>query len=195
MFRRHHAISVQQATQESPTLAHLAALAQESQNRLKALDSLIPAGLRTCIQAGPIDGTSWCLLVSGNAAAAKVRRISEQLAAVKQKAGTEGPLSKDIADLQRKISAFGGGGGFRRGPGGPASGGEASFGQLGGTFMSLMNLLQDADVIPSTQAVAAVDATQASFERSENGWRSILDTDIPALNSKLRAAGLTVIVP
>ena len=26
MFRRHHAISVQQATQESPTLAHLAAL-------------------------------------------------------------------------------------------------------------------------------------------------------------------------
>ena len=76
MFRRHHAISVQQATQESPTLAHLAALAQESQNRLKALDSLIPAGLRTCIQAGPIDGTSWCLLVSGNAAAAKVRQLA-----------------------------------------------------------------------------------------------------------------------
>lgn len=79
MFRRHHAISVQQATQESP-LAHLAALAQESQNRLKALDSLIPAGLRTCIQAGPIDGTSWCLLVSGNAAATRMRQLTPRLA-------------------------------------------------------------------------------------------------------------------
>lgn len=76
MFRRHHAITVQQAAQESPSLAHLATLAQESQNRLKALDSLIPAGLHTCIQAGPIDGTSWCLLVSGNAAAAKVRQLT-----------------------------------------------------------------------------------------------------------------------
>ncbi len=150
------------------------------------------AGLR---QQFDLSMRSYDGVIAAYAAAAKVRRISEQLAAVKQKAGTEGPLSKDIADLQRKVSAFGGGGGFRRGPGGPASGGEASFGQLGGTFMSLMNLLQDADVIPSTQAVAAVDATQASFERSENGWRSILDTDIPALNSKLRAAGLTVIVP
>ena len=76
MFRRHHAISLQQATQESPTLAHLAALTQESQNRLKALDSLIPAGLRSCLQAGPIDGTSWCLLVTSNAAAAKVRQLT-----------------------------------------------------------------------------------------------------------------------
>ena len=76
MFRRHHAISLQQATQESPTLAHLAALAQDSQNRLKALDALIPSGLRSCLQAGPIDGTSWCLLVSGNAAAAKVRQLT-----------------------------------------------------------------------------------------------------------------------
>lgn len=75
MNRRHHAISLQQATQESPTLAKLTALTQESSARLKAIEGLIPPMLRPAIQAGPIEGTCWCLLVRSNAAAAKVRQL------------------------------------------------------------------------------------------------------------------------
>ena len=76
MLRRHHAITLQQATRESPTLAHLAALAQESQQRMQLLKPLIPAGLQACLQAGPVEGNSWCLLVSSSAAAAKARLLT-----------------------------------------------------------------------------------------------------------------------
>ncbi|GAO20513.1 hypothetical protein ALISP_0333 [Alicycliphilus sp. B1] len=75
MNRRHYAISLHQATQESPTLARLTALTRDSSERLKAIDALIPPMLRPAIQAGPIEGDCWCLLVSSNAAAAKVRQL------------------------------------------------------------------------------------------------------------------------
>jgi hypothetical protein len=54
----------------------LAEQVKESSNRLKTIESLIPEALRPAIQAGPIDGDSWCLLVTTNAAAAKLRQLS-----------------------------------------------------------------------------------------------------------------------
>lgn len=75
MLRRHQSVTLMQASRESPTLARLSELAQDSGNRLKALEPLIPPMLRPALQAGPIDGASWCLLVEGNAAAAKVRQL------------------------------------------------------------------------------------------------------------------------
>jgi len=56
-------------------LARLAQLARESGERLLAIESLIPTALRSAVKAGPIDGTSWCLLVDSNAAAAKLRQV------------------------------------------------------------------------------------------------------------------------
>lgn len=71
-----HALTVHQAVENSPTLGHLSALIKESSARLKAIESLIPEALRPSVKAGPIDGDSWCLLVSGNAAAAKLRQLT-----------------------------------------------------------------------------------------------------------------------
>lgn len=68
-------VSVQQAAEDSPTLARLAQLARESGERLKAVEPLIPAALRRSVKPGPIEGTAWCLLVEGNAAAAKLRQV------------------------------------------------------------------------------------------------------------------------
>ncbi|MDA8456569.1 hypothetical protein M4R22_17555 [Acidovorax sp. GBBC 3334] len=81
MNRRHHAVTLLQATEDSPTLARLAALTRDSSERLKAIELLIPATLRPAIQAGPIEGTTWCLLVRSNAAAAKVRQLLPALQA------------------------------------------------------------------------------------------------------------------
>jgi hypothetical protein len=74
-IRRSHAVSLQQAAHEAPTLAALTARVRESGERLLAVESLIPAALRPAIQAGPIDGGEWCLLVSGSAAAGKLRQL------------------------------------------------------------------------------------------------------------------------
>jgi hypothetical protein len=73
--RRLHPVTFQQAADESPTLARLAQLARESGERLKAIELLIPAALRSAVRPGPIDGPSWCLLVDSNAAAAKLRQV------------------------------------------------------------------------------------------------------------------------
>ncbi len=73
--RRLHPVSLQQAADESPTLARLAQLARESAEQLRAVEPLIPPALRAAVRPGPIDGASWCLLVDGNAAAAKLRQV------------------------------------------------------------------------------------------------------------------------
>jgi hypothetical protein len=75
MNRRHQAIPLHEAAEASPTLGRLAQLARESGERLKAIQSLIPAPLRSSVRPGPIEGTTWCLLVEGNAAAAKLRQL------------------------------------------------------------------------------------------------------------------------
>lgn len=74
--RRHHAITLEQASQEAPALARLIALTQESNARFQSLRALMPAALHAQVQAGPIEGDTWCLLVRGNAAANKLRQLT-----------------------------------------------------------------------------------------------------------------------
>jgi hypothetical protein len=75
MLRRHHAVSLQQASQESPSLARLTELVRDSSARLRSIEPLLPPALRGAVKAGPVDGATWCLLVSSNAAAAKLRQL------------------------------------------------------------------------------------------------------------------------
>ena len=75
MIRRPQSVTLQQATQDSPTLARLTELTADSSARLIAIASLIPAQLKSGIKAGPIDGSSWCLIVENNAIAAKLRQM------------------------------------------------------------------------------------------------------------------------
>jgi hypothetical protein len=79
--RRLHPVTLQQAAEDSPTLARLAQLARESGERLEAVELLIPGPLRSAVRAGPIEGDGWCLLVDSNAAAAKLRQVVPALVA------------------------------------------------------------------------------------------------------------------
>lgn len=76
MYRRlPPAVTVSQAAGDSPTLSRLAERARESGERLKAVETLIPPGMRPAVHAGPVDGAAWCLLVDNPAAAAKLRQL------------------------------------------------------------------------------------------------------------------------
>jgi len=81
MNRRHHPVTLLQASQDSPTLARLTELTKDSVARLKAIEPLIPGPLRASVKAGPIDGPVWCLILDNNAAAAKIRQILPALEA------------------------------------------------------------------------------------------------------------------
>jgi hypothetical protein len=79
MNRRNTPYSIEEAAQDSPTLAKLMDLSRESNAMLQSIQSLIPHNLKPAIKAGPIDtndnGTTWCLIVEGNAAVAKLRQL------------------------------------------------------------------------------------------------------------------------
>lgn len=89
MNRRNHAISLLQATQDSPTLGRLAELAADSTARLKSIQPLMPAALRGAVRAGPIDGPVWCLILDNNAVAAKMRQLLPALEAHLRSKGWE----------------------------------------------------------------------------------------------------------
>jgi hypothetical protein len=109
MNRRTEAFSIVEATQESPTLAKLIDLSRESNAMLMSIQQLIPTTLRSAISAGPIDritdrttdGTTdsftWCLIVDGNAAVAKLRQLLPKFQAHLLSAG------KQVTDIRLKV--------------------------------------------------------------------------------------------
>ena len=78
---RGRAVSVERAVQESGSLAQLSALSRESQLRLQSLQRVLPPLLWAQLSAGPIEADTWCVLVSNNAVAAKIRQWVPAMAA------------------------------------------------------------------------------------------------------------------
>jgi hypothetical protein len=80
-FLRGRSQTLLQAVDGSPSLSHLAALTHDSQLRLKAITPLLPNSMRNLVQAGPIEGNTWCLLVPNSAILAKLRQMLPALCA------------------------------------------------------------------------------------------------------------------
>ena len=78
---RGRAVPVERAVQESSSLAQLSALSRESQLRLQSLQRVLPPLLWAQLSAGPIEADTWCVLVSNNAVAAKIRQWAPAMAA------------------------------------------------------------------------------------------------------------------
>lgn len=97
--RRHHAVTALHAVENSPTLARLTQLTRDSSNRLTAILPLVPPLLRASLQAGPIEGSTWCLLVRNNAAAAKIRQLLPAMAAHLRTKGW------DVTEIRLKVQA------------------------------------------------------------------------------------------
>jgi len=56
---------------------------------------------------------------------------------------------------------------------------------------ALFNVLQEADVAPTTQATVAVPELEQQIAGVMQQWEAIKSQDIPALNNQLRGASLT----
>jgi len=95
--RLHRPVSALHAVQGAPQLAQLVQLAAESRARLDTVLPLIPPGLRASVQAGPVEGDTWCLLVYGSGAAAKIRQLTPALAAHLRSKG------RDVTDIRLRV--------------------------------------------------------------------------------------------
>ena len=99
MRRSHTSISVLQASREAPMLAHLADLGAQSTARLRCIEALLPRSLRAGVQAGPVEGSAWCLLVDSTAIAAKLRQL---LPSLLERLAQEG---HDVTAIRIKVRA------------------------------------------------------------------------------------------
>ena len=91
--------TVEQVVDAAPTLAHLSAMARDTQNRLKAIAPLLPVSLRSLIQSGGVEGDTWCLLVPNSAVAAKLRQSLPALCAHLRTQGW------DVQTIRVKVTA------------------------------------------------------------------------------------------
>ena len=78
------------------------------------------------------------------------------------------------------------GGGFF----GPPAPGPESLTAMRGSLLQLMNVLQGADVAPTTQATAAVSERLAAAKGAMARWEEFKSKELPGINAELRKAGL-----
>ncbi len=141
--------------------------------------------------------------INGSAdALAAARALRAQLADREAKAPQ---LADATAGVRARIDAIDGGGSGRgrAGRGGATGGGgragrgvaanTANLVALRGDLTSIYGVLQDADRPPTAQLVAAANERLTSANARLADWRQIRGTDLPALNARLRAAGVSEI--
>ena len=120
-------------------------------------------------------------------ALAQIRKLRSQL---KEASSRATQLTEAIGALDAKLGALeGAGGGFRGGARG-AGADQATLSRVNGELVGLMELIEGADVAPSSQAVAASLELQKTLEDLFARWREIRERDLKTLNDRLRAAGL-----
>jgi photosystem II stability/assembly factor-like uncharacterized protein len=104
----------------------------------------------------------------------EVRALRARLKAAAESA-KEGEAARRIAQLDERAAAFEGSGARvgRRGGGGD------TFAGLNGDFAVLFEVLQSADATPTSQAVAACEATRERLDKLLQAWDEIRKTPLP----------------
>jgi hypothetical protein len=80
-------IPLKQAVLASSVLSGITQRIQQSQQMLATIQPLLPVGLRSLVQAGPVDENTWCLFVANPAVASKLRQLAPALLAALCTAG------------------------------------------------------------------------------------------------------------
>jgi hypothetical protein len=114
------------------------------------------------------------------------RALRSELRDIRSRA--TGDVAAAIDSVDRGASVLeGAGGGFGQGGGG--AGGASLSGTLG-QLGQLYDALQDADVQPTTQLVAAVASARRAVPALVARWQAFRTGAVPSLNVRLRAANL-----
>jgi hypothetical protein len=116
-----------------------------------------------------------------------LRRVREQITELQTRAPA-GDLKTHINALTEKLQSFSTASG--PGGGGVAGVGPRTLGGASGRIRTLFNVIQNVDVAPTSQVVAAVPGVLEDSRAVQESWQAIKSQDIAALNVELRAASL-----
>ncbi len=116
------------------------------------------------------------------AALSEIKQLREQIKALK----ATGAVAEALAAFEKKLGEVDGGG-VRPTPGVTP---PPSLNRFNGAFTSLLDLLQEADATPTTQATNAVREAQAQLTQLLARWQTVKN-ELPALNQLLVNAKLT----
>jgi hypothetical protein len=140
-------------------------------------------------------------------AAKQAQAVRGEIARLRAQA--RGAVVDVVAALDQKLAALaptpqpsenGRGGRGGRGDGAGGRGGDLaaapdSLAAASAALAGVMNLLQGADVRPTTVQLDAIANARATASTAMTKWTAIKTVDLPALNAKLKAAGLPVVNP
>jgi photosystem II stability/assembly factor-like uncharacterized protein len=135
-------------------------------------------------------------------AATQARGLRDQIAKMRPQA--TGAVADALAMLDGKVEALepppapssaGSGRGGRGGRGASPAPPADTLSGASALLTGVMNLLQGADVRPTTVQLNAIASARATAARVMGRWIAIKTVDVPALNAKLKGAGLTPVAP
>jgi photosystem II stability/assembly factor-like uncharacterized protein len=124
-------------------------------------------------------------------AAQQAMKLRDQISNLQPSAS--GALAQSLAALDAKLDALAPASTAAANPADP--GNPAGLAGASATLARVMNLLQDADVPPTTLKLNAIAAARATAARTLAKWSAVKTVDVPALNARLAAAGLTTLTP
>ena len=116
------------------------------------------------------------------AAQNEINKLREQLKSLPST--NTATIEKKLTELTGRSSGIDAFGGSSREPG---------FAGLSFNFLGLMNLVEGADVAPTTQAIAAASELQKSLNALLARWDEVKTKDVKTLNDELRKVGLPAI--
>jgi photosystem II stability/assembly factor-like uncharacterized protein len=119
----------------------------------------------------------------------ELRSIRANLRELRGRSASDGNVVAAVDSMDRAAAAVeGGGGGFGGGGGGGGSGAPTLTGMIG-DLGQLYGALQEADVQPTTQLVAAVQATQRQVPAVLARWDTVRSRAVARFGSQLRPLG------
>jgi photosystem II stability/assembly factor-like uncharacterized protein len=115
--------------------------------------------------------------------AESARQVREQFAAIRSEV-PDGELKKELDTVAVKMQVFGIAG---------APTGARTLGLTSGRLRSLFAQIEGVDLAPTSQITSATAEVIKDAREIQENWRTFASGDLPALNSKLKAAGLATI--
>jgi hypothetical protein len=132
-------------------------------------------------------------IIEASSLMSEINKLNADLRAAHEKATGKPDALKAIEDVQQQIRLLTTGSrNATTGPQQPTPIAEYPLGRLTGAYTSMLDLLQDADVAPTTQAVRDMTALRSAMARARSTWSIIKTQDVPKVETQLRAFGIAL---